>query len=103
MNIKQLFSKEIPDDRVSDDKVPDYQVSDYQVSDKVYQFLNVTDNQMLILNELFKNNKLSMSDLALKIGISKRKILDNINKLKEKGLLERIGNNKTGYWKLINQ
>jgi ATP-dependent DNA helicase RecG len=35
------------------------------------------------------------------VGISKRKILDNINKLKELGLIIRIGNNKSGYWKII--
>jgi ATP-dependent DNA helicase RecG len=42
-----------------------------------------------------------MNELSDKIGISKRKILDNINKLKEKNILERVGNNKTGYWKIV--
>ena len=26
-----------------------------------------------------------------------------MDKLKEKGLLKRIGSDKTGYWKIINQ
>ena len=43
-----------------------------------------------------------MTELSEIIGISKRKILDNINKLKQKELLERVGKNKTGYWRLIN-
>ncbi|MDR2621815.1 MAG: winged helix-turn-helix transcriptional regulator, partial [Dysgonamonadaceae bacterium] len=30
-----------------------------------------------------------MNELADKVGISKRKILDNINKLKEKNIIER--------------
>jgi predicted HTH transcriptional regulator len=41
-----------------------------------------------------------MSELATTAGISKRKILDNINKLKDLNMLERIGKNKTGYWKI---
>jgi len=41
-----------------------------------------------------------MSELANKIGISKRKVLDNINKLKKMGLLERIGPAKGGSWKV---
>jgi ATP-dependent DNA helicase RecG len=42
-----------------------------------------------------------MVELSAITGISKRKILDNTNKLKQMGLLERVGNNKTGYWRLI--
>jgi len=30
-----------------------------------------------------------------------REIENNISKLKEIGLLERIGNNKSGYWKVV--
>ena len=63
----------------------------------------VPENLKKILIEIQKNNKVSMSDLSETIGISKRKILDNINKLKEFGLLERVGNNKTGYWRVINK
>jgi ATP-dependent DNA helicase RecG len=35
------------------------------------------------------------------VGISARKVKENISKLKEKGLVERIGNEKNGYWKII--
>lgn len=42
-----------------------------------------------------------MAELARQIGISKRKILDNINKLKEQNLLRRVGENKTGYWEVL--
>lgn len=36
------------------------------------------------------------------IEISERKIKTNIKKLKELGLINRIGPNKGGYWKLCN-
>jgi len=44
---------------------------------------------------------ISMSQIAENIGISKRKVLDNINKLKAKGVIIRQGKAKGGYWKII--
>jgi ATP-dependent DNA helicase RecG len=37
------------------------------------------------------------------IGISLRKIKENISKLKDKGLLERVGPDKGGHWKIIKK
>jgi len=69
------------------------------VPDKVPDGL--TDNQQKILHLIAQNNEISMSQIAVGVGISKRKVLDNINKLKEKGLLKRIGPAKGGYWEVI--
>ncbi|MDD4828276.1 MAG: ATP-binding protein [Bacteroidales bacterium] len=80
----------------STDKVPD-EVPD-EVPDKVPD--KITTNQEKMLFEIRKNKYISMSELSEKIGISKRKVLDNINKLRQSGLLERIGNNKTGHWEV---
>jgi len=63
---------------------------------------NITENQNEILRLLAIQSKMSMSQLAETIGISKRKILNNINKLRDLGMLERIGDNKTGHWKVNN-
>ena len=43
-----------------------------------------------------------MSEIAENIGISKRKVLDNINKLKNRGLIKRIGPAKGGHWEIAN-
>jgi predicted HTH transcriptional regulator len=43
-----------------------------------------------------------MSQMADKIGISKRKILDNLNKLKTKKIIKRVGSTKTGYWQIVH-
>lgn len=63
----------------------------------------ISDTMQKILICLEKNNRMSMTELADEIGISKRKILDNINKLKHQNLLIRIGNNKTGHWQVTNK
>ena len=48
------------------------------------------------------NNKVTTSELAQIVGISQRKIKENISKLKENGFIERIGSPKGGYWKIIS-
>ena len=87
-------------DKVIDtnDKVTD--TSD-KVTDKVTDTNDkVTDNQHAIMRLISENKNISANEISGIIGISKRKVLQNTLKLKEKGLLERVGNNKTGYWKV---
>lgn len=91
------FASTVSEPVVIYSKVPN-KVSD-KVPDKVPD--NLTDNQRQIVNLLLGNSKMSMAELARQIGISKRKILDNINKLKEQNLLRRVGENKTGYWEVL--
>jgi len=63
----------------------------------------ITENQMQLLECIAGNPFISAQKIAEQIGISSRKIEDNIKKLKRLGLLERIGNPKSGYWKLISK
>ena len=61
---------------------------------------NFTNIEIKIL-ELVKNEPtISQSKLAEIIGISKRTITTNMNNLQRKQILKRIGNNKSGYWKI---
>ena len=60
----------------------------------------VTDNQSKIIQLILENNKVSTSEIAEKLGISKRKVLENIKKLKEKNIDQRIGTPKAGWWKI---
>jgi ATP-dependent DNA helicase RecG len=63
----------------------------------------ITENQEIILNNISKNPHITLDELAKIAGISLRKIKENISKLKDKGLLERIGPNKNGYWKVMKE
>lgn len=60
----------------------------------------VTDNQALIIQFISENNKITTQMLSEKVKISQRKIKENIAKLKEIGLIERIGSAKGGFWKV---
>ena len=61
---------------------------------------NITKNQQLILNCIDEKPHITIVDLSLILGISTRKIEANIQKIKAKGLIERIGTRKEGYWKI---
>jgi ATP-dependent DNA helicase RecG len=39
----------------------------------------------------------------LKVGINEKNVRNNIAELKEKGLLERVGPDKGGYWKIVGK
>jgi Fic family protein len=58
---------------------------------------NITDNQQSIINSMQSNPKVSATMLAEIVGISKRKIEENVAKLKKLGLIERVGGTR-GYW-----
>ena len=68
-------------------------------SDKVPD--NLTEYQKKIMKLIEVNKQISMSKMSKSVGISKRKILDNIIKLKDKNLIRRIGKPKTGHWEII--
>ena len=65
-------------------------VGDSSVGDKL------TENQNTIIEYLKENNKISARKLSRKVGISQRKIEENILKLKNKEIIKRIGSPKGG-------
>ena len=54
-----------------------------------------------ILNLMKENNKITIKELAEKIGISTRAIEKNIENLKSDNKLKRAGSDKGGYWEII--
>ena len=70
-----------------------------KVGEKVGE--NLTPNQLKILDGMRQNNKISAAKLAEIVGISSRKVEENIRKLKEMGIVKRIGSAKGGYWEIV--
>jgi len=50
-----------------------------------------------------QNKTISAKELSGIVGISQRKIQENISWLKEKGLIKRIGPDKGGYWAVVKK
>jgi len=63
---------------------------------------DLSDNQLLIIENIKMNSKISASKLSEAIGISKRKIEENLAKLKAMNILKRIGGTR-GHWELIDE
>lgn len=61
----------------------------------------LTDNRVKILREIHNNHKVTKKELEQVVGISASAIDNNINILKDIGLLSREGSDKGGYWKII--
>lgn len=49
------------------------------------------------------NPSISTEEIGNRIGITKRAVLKQVEKLKLKGKLGRIGPAKGGYWKIIEE
>ncbi|MFQ5455352.1 MAG: ATP-binding protein [Nitrospirota bacterium] len=62
--------------------------------------IKVTKNQETILVNMKSNPYITAKELSGIIGISDRKIKENIKKLKEIGLIKRVGSAKGGHWEV---
>jgi len=60
---------------------------------------NLTDNQQQIITAMKHTPKISAAKLSEIVGISKRKIEENVAKLKKMGYIERVGGTR-GYWEV---
>jgi len=60
----------------------------------------ITINQQKIIKNLLENPNITSEELSVIIGIRADKIRVNLSKLKSKGLIERVGADKGGYWRV---
>lgn len=71
----------------------------HEFTDKFTQEFN--ENEIKILNELDKNPNLTQVQLSTMLNISRRSIIKNMKKLKDKNKIERVGSDRKGYWKIL--
>lgn len=69
-----------------------------KVAEKVVE--KISTNQIKILEVIVKNPAISARELANLVGISPRKTQENMAKLKELGVLKRVGPDKGGHWEV---
>ncbi|MED9904650.1 MAG: ATP-binding protein [Lachnospiraceae bacterium] len=61
---------------------------------------NLNATQQKIADMILENPKVTQVDMAEKLDISTRAVKKSIKDLTEKGILERVGSSRSGYWKL---
>lgn len=69
-----------------------------RVTDRVT--VKVTDKERTLLLLLAEDPGYSMPILAEKIGVSRKTVAQRIKTLKEKSVIERVGSDRNGYWKI---
>lgn len=63
---------------------------------------NVTEKRSIqIIDLMLKNPLVTTEQIAKVLSVSKRTIIRDVDKLKDKGQIEYIGSAKGGYWKVI--
>lgn len=62
--------------------------------------VTLTANENQVLELLSEDPAYTYHDIAEKLNIGRKAVFGRIKKLKEKGIVERIGSDKTGYWKI---
>ena len=58
----------------------------------------LSNNQNKILEEIRKNPFITQSELSELVGITRKAIIQNMKKLQDAGLIERVGSDKSGKW-----
>lgn len=53
-----------------------------------------------VIQLILDDNQIPLNQIAQKLNVSKRTILRDIKKMKEEKIIERIGSEKNGYWKI---
>jgi len=108
----KTWLKEYPEIIVNMDELSDLIKADIILNDKdISNFSdnvgdnvgdNLSVNQIGIIKQIKENKNISAREMAGVIGISQRKIEENISKLKIMGILKREGSAKAGFW-LVNK
>ena len=81
--------KRIPD-RIPD-RIPETKLIEMQLNPTEKKILKLLDENAYITQEI----------LAKKLCLGRTAITSNIKKLKDKGLIERIGSDRKGYWRIL--
>ena len=71
-----------------------------KVVDKMGDKIKVNKTQRKIIDEMRDNPNVTLPQLMIEIGLGRTAIQNNVTYLRKNGLIERVGSNKTGYWKV---
>ena len=72
-----------------------------KVQDKFhYKFPELSEKTIDVLEAIKKYPGHNANEISKLIGLSERQVKTYITKLKQLGLIVRVGSNKTGYWRV---
>ncbi len=74
-------------------------IKEYEVTDKVVD-KTLGNSELELVNLIKKNKSITIPEMMQKTGLSDSGVRKILSGLKKKGVIERVGANKNGYWKL---
>jgi ATP-dependent DNA helicase RecG len=75
-----------------------HNVKNYTTNDTISDTIN--DRQRLILTTITRSQQITMTELAEQTKVGLAAVKRDIDALKEKDIIKRIGSRKTGYWQI---
>jgi len=99
---RQLCCEVVNYSRESGLPAPDFKNISEGFMVTVYSSDKLGDKQKMILKFIENDPYLSLSQLSKALKISQTAVENNIKKLKQKGILKRIGPAKGGFWEILN-
>lgn len=94
---EQLYGKDQNINRII---AKEHEQENIEISPKLSISLNATEEK--ILNLIKAEKYITEAELSKILNLSANCIYKNLKKLKSKELVERVGPNKNGYWKIMN-
>lgn len=67
---------------------------------QINEYENLTKIEKNILDLILKNPQITQINIANELNTTAKTIQRGVATLKEKGIIERVGSNKKGYWKI---
>lgn len=74
-----------------------------RVNDRVNFAEGSQKSSQKIIELIRENSSISTQEMADKLMISRRAIAKQIKKLKEDGIIQRVGPDKGGYWEVVGE
>lgn len=91
------YSSQDPEDAVMEN--PD-DLSSSETEPTLCSLDSFSNREKQIIALILEDNRIPLNEIAVKLNVSKRTILRDTKNLKKGRIIERIGNEKNGYWKI---
>lgn len=73
-----------------------------KLHDKLHdKFPELSEKAIAVLEIINAHRSFNAAEIGEKISLSERQVKTYITKLKQVGLIVRVGSNKTGHWEII--
>ncbi len=63
---------------------------------------NLDEKSIKILALIIENPAYTSTVMSEKLSISRKTVSQKLKEMKEKGIIERVGSDRKGYWKINN-